>query len=547
MYHSKWTAVKRNSCLSAFSVALFFLCGCNPTRQAATACVYTPGKSATSLSMYDNYSALFLDEATKHPTTNNGGQVVWNTRYYLESLITAYEATHNPKYLQAFEDTGSAVMNLIQTLTVPDVSDPTAPGKTVSGPYINTTGWPTYMGTYAAPISIPTTDGAIALYAQSLYPRSKASYVVISQDANGSLQFAWTNGAPGSANFKSLRTYIINNTNDLDSIAAQPLVYGSSIGRIKATDAGLPAAGIYSLGQPLQMVWQGEQTGGILLPFARFLLIAKDRPGVVDSSLAADWERQVLLITSQYVDQFASDGEGGYTIHNPAWMPMTDADTDAPSDYVFAEASLRILLFELTQDTSQLGLAQGLLQHQVSHNISTSANGWLLVKEWPDVKPWSSRNEAPPGSIWDVLSFDPTTPENSTEGATFVEMLGLANQYGLSQQLGIPDSLVHAQIETFDQYLKIPNAEQEGILSSVRSQYPKVNSTMSDPVIVSDPYASAGYLAKESSDASFWIENWRWMQVTGPSPANADSLGYYLRAWARAEAAFLRTCPTSPE
>src|SRR5215472_900765 len=53
------------------------------------------GAPTTSLSVYDSYSARFADIDTTHPSSNLGGQVVWNTRYYLESLITAYEATGN--------------------------------------------------------------------------------------------------------------------------------------------------------------------------------------------------------------------------------------------------------------------------------------------------------------------------------------------------------------------------------------------------------------------------------------------------------------------
>jgi hypothetical protein len=475
--------VERRFLLLILSAALWVMAGCSSASPPATCkAVSNAGESKTSLTTYDKYSAQFLDEATKNPTGNLGGQVVWNTRYYLESLLTAYNATGNPKYIQAFEDTGTAVMNLVQTLKVLDVPDPTAPGKFVNGPYINVTGWPTYMATYTAPIAIPTTNGAVALYTQSLYPRSAAAFVVITQEPDGSLQFAWTNAGPWSSAYRVLQAYAVRSLSDLDAIASLPLVYGQSIGRIKVTGLGLPAPGAYNLGQPLLTVWHGEQTGGILLPFARFLLIAKDNPDIVDPNLAAAWLSQVLQITSGYVDQFAPDGEGGYTILNPVWMPMTDAAMTAPSDYVFAEASLRILLYELTGDPSHLLFARGLVQHQVVHNISMSSQGWLLVREWPDVRLWSNGSQAPLGSIWDSLSFNPATPENSSEGATFVEMLDLANTYGLSEQLGIPDSYVPAQTQTFEQYLEIPNAAGRGFSSSIRAQYPTLSSRSSDSI-----------------------------------------------------------------
>ncbi len=546
MWHVERKRFLRGRLVLLVLPAALWLIGCSsvpPSALATCNSVSTAGESTTSLAMYDKYSSQFLDEATRHPTKNLGGQVVWNTRYYLESLLTAYEATGNPKYLLAFEDSGTSAMSLVQTLHVLDVADPSAPGANYTGPYIDVTGWPTYMATYGAAIAIPTAGNAVALYAQSLYPRSGATNVVITPEGDGSLQFAWTSDGT------TLQSYPISTISDLNAIASQPLVYGQSIGRIKVTGLGLPAPGSYELGNPFITIWEGEQTGGILLPFARFLLIARDHPDLVDPTLVASWQSQVLQIASSYVDQFAPDGEGGYTILNPFWMPMTDAGTDAPSDYVFAEVSLRILLFELTGDSNQLSFAHGLLQHQVMDGISTNANGWLLLHEWPDVHPWSSRSQAPAGSIWDSLSFDPTTPENSSEGAAFVEMLDLAQSYKLADQLGIPGSFVSAQTQTFEQYLEIPNAIQRKLSSSIRYQYPTLNSSSGDSITPApDLYASAGYLTPESSGSSYWIANWQWMLNVGTSAAsaaNAGSIGYYLRAWARSEVAFLSACPPS--
>src|SRR5271166_313517 len=157
-------------------------------------CSFAGSTSApTSLPTYDQYSASFLSEDTKNPTTNGSGEVVWGTRYYLESLLTAYETTKNVKYLRAFEDTGTAVMNLVQTQTFLDVPDPSAPGQPATGPYLSRTGWPTYAATLGAAIAIPTATGQVALYAQSLYPAfvPAAYYVVITGQPDGTLQFNW--------------------------------------------------------------------------------------------------------------------------------------------------------------------------------------------------------------------------------------------------------------------------------------------------------------------------------------------------------------------
>jgi len=527
------------SFLLCFGVAITVGCGDTSISPPEANCSEF---SSSSLVTYDKYSAEFLNEDTRHPTENLGGQVVWGTRYYLESLLTAYQATKNPKYLQAFEDTGTSVMGLAQTISFLNVADPSAPGGSSQGPHIMETGWPTYMGTFGVPISIPTVNGKVALYAQSLYPRNATgpNAIEITSQPDGSVLFAWTRSG------KVLDSYPVRAISDLYTIAAQPLDYGQSIGRIHPTGLGLPMPGTYDLGTPLNTIWHAEQTGGILLPFARFLLIAKDTPGAIDPSITAAWQTKVLAIASGYVDHFIPDGSGGYTLRNPQWMAHTDTGTDAPSDYVFAEISLRIVLYELANDPAQLSLARGLLKHQVNQDIPINANGWLVVREWPDIHPWSSRSGAPAGSIWDSLSYDANNGEDATEGGFFVEMLHLANQYGLVSSIGLPASFFQAQGDTFHQYLLIPNAAGQGLAGPLRSEYPQLQSSRSDSIIPDDdPFVGSGYLEPETSDSDDWIANWQWMGSHGGSPQGWP-IGFMLRAWARSESAMLQACKIPP-
>jgi len=497
--------------------------------------------SSTSLTHYDKYSAEFLNDKTKYPPWNLDGEVVWGTRYYLESLLTAYEATQNPKYLQAFEDSGKWVMGKTQTMTFVDVPDPSAPGKSVSGPTITLTGWPTNMAALGVPVAIPTATKEVSLYAQSLYPTTSvgASSLNISRQTNGTLEFEWTRGG------KTLQSYTISSIQNLNSIASTPLVYGQSPGRIAVTGVGLPAVGTYEVDTPLTTIWDAEQTSGILLSFVHFLLIAKNEPQLVDANLVSSWQSKVLTIASEVAGQLASDRRGGYVVHNGSWMASTEAGTPAESDYVWVEISLRILLYELTGDPSELSLARGILQHQLSQNLPVNVKGWLVVRDWPDIQPWSNHADAPVGSIWDVLSYDPHTPETSTDGGFFVEMLHFANSYGLVTTLAIPDSLFTDQSDTFHNYLLIPNAIGLGLQSPTRLTYPTIDSAVSDPVVVSDnPFAETLYLMPESSSAEDWQANWQWMLSEGTSP-NGWPIGYFLRAWARSEAAFAEACKMS--
>ncbi len=497
--------------------------------------------STTSLVNYDKLSSQFLDESTRHPTTNLGGQVVWNTRYYLESLITAYEATGNPKYLNAFQDTGKSVMGLVQTMQVLDVPDPSGPSQTATGPIINATGWPTYMATFGVPALIPTVGGAVALYVQSLDPADGTgpTTLQITQQSDGSLQFVWL------VDEKTLQTTRVESLADLNTLASQPLVYGKSVYRIKPTGIGLPASGSYDLSTPLHTIWHAEQSGEILLPFTRFLLIANDHPTLVDPNLVADWQSKVLQIAANYTDEFFPDGQGGYVLENAIWMPSTSAGIPAESDYIYVEISSRMALFKLTNDPKQLALARGLLQRQLTRNVSTSSHGWLMLREWPDITSWSNRAEGPPGSIYDSFSFNSTTPESTDEGGPFVQMLDLANSFGLASGLDIQDSLVTSQSNTSLQYLQIPDAMGLGLKALMRADFPSEASSESDPPDPDDNVViSADYVPPALSDTKLAIANWDWMLARATSPQGLP-IGYFLRAWARSESAALQTCKAS--
>jgi hypothetical protein len=493
------------------------------------------GLSTTALTNYDQVSATLLNETTRHPTTNVDGEVVWGTRYYMESLLTAYQATGNLKYIQAFLDTGTAVLNLVKTIPVVNTDDPTRPGAT--GPTVYETGWPTQLGAFAAPVPLPTADGKISMYAQSLTPNGGAEDFQVTQQADGSLQLAWLDG-----NNLPLQTYTVKTLSDLQALGTQPLVWGQSLGRIIPTGAGLPTPGLYLRGPGEETVWH-EQTGGILLPFVQFLLLAKEHPEIADSNSLEQWTTTVLSIASGYENEFVPDSAGGLRFVNPRWLPNPLADTDAAADYIFVEAELRLLLYELTDDPHQLELAKGLAVHQQTFHWRITSDGWLELKGWPCIVPWSNRAGAPTGSIWDVFQYDPDTPAPSTDASFVTDFLDAAFKYDMISRLGVSSTSFDAQQAAFMNYMvggiTLPFAGPNGIM---RSSFPTASSTIYDPLSYSaDPWAAAAWAPPELSGQIFTNANWNWMLQYG-QPKQGYPVGYFLRSWARSEAAQMTIC-----
>jgi len=519
------------------------LLGCTSSSRQASTSQSSPssltlncaGLSPTTMNYYDQMTSAYLTDSLRNPVDNTNEAVIWNTRYYLDSLITAYAATGNPKYAQAFVDSGTWVMNLVKTIPVLNAADPTAPGA--KGPVINVTGWPELIGNYGVPAPVPDATGAIAMYAQSLVPWGGPAWLQILAQNDGSLKFTWF-----SSNNQSLQTNNIANLTQLQQLAAQPLVAGVSQERIFVVGGGMPAPGAYHLDTEETAVWH-EQTGGILLPFAQFLLLAHDNPGIADSATLDQWRSKILSIASGYEDEFVSDGSGGLRFHNPQWLPNSLADTDAASDYIFVEAELRMVLYKLTSDPHQLELAKGLILHQQNFHWQISPEGWLELKFWPCIVSWSTRANAPAGSIWDEFQYNSYSPAPSTDASFAADLLNAAVTYDLVSQLGISSSVYQSQRAAFIDYmlggLSLPFAGPKGFM---RQSYPTANSTSNDSWSFSaDPWAPSAWASPTLTSPVFTNANWNWMMQYGQNSQGYNP-GYFLRAWARSEAAQLTAC-----
>lgn len=535
-------AVDRAVWLIAIYLFVDLAVGCSvapPPAPPVTACSEVSSKpaavSSNVLAHYDAAVTQLLNATTSHPTSNNFGAVVWGTRYYMESLLVAYTATGNPKYISSLIDTGNTVLSLAQTLQVPDVVDPGSldPSQATAAPQRTVIGWPSNMGTLGQLIPVPTADGNVSLYAQTLWPAAPG-YLVISASTSGGVVLNF------ELEGRVWQSYTAITVSDLDSIASQPIIYGGTLGRIIPTGEGLPSPGVYALNFPLQAIWHAEQTGGILLPFVRFLLLAKEQPSIADAGTVADWQSQVLAIAQSYEDEFIPDGQGGLVLTNAYWMPSPYAGLPVETDYINAEISLRMLLGMLTSDPHEFALARGLFAHEMS-KIPLSASGWLLVKESADAPSWSQSQVPPYGSIWASYKGDTTSPESTTEGGFLVETLQIASDYGLGNQIGLTDAICSAERNTFQQYLRIP---APGVGNSlIRSGYPTATSQASDtPIPSNDPEDAARYVQPVTQDSTFVCDNWNWMLKNGIT--TDEGVGHVLLDWARSETAWEQLAPS---
>ena len=491
--------------------------------------------SSSSLTHYDSLASKFLTADTTLPQTNGAGNVVWGTRYYLESLVTAYQATKNPKYLSAFVDSGNAVMSLMTTLTVADAPAPINPADVASAPKLSVTGFPTLLSSFGVTVAIPTTSGSgVSMYVQDLQPTipGNASFVKIDPLPGGGVLVSWLDSSE-----KGLQSYTISNLSDLRGLATLPLTEGLSYGRFEVTGQGMPAVGLYELPGVQPTIWV-EQTSGMLLPFVRFLLLAKADPSIADPSTVAAWTANVKAIADSDATMIVSDGAGGLLLHNPQWLANPLAGTNTPMDYMAAEATFRVLYYELTGNLNQLDIARGLLVHQEKNNWVVGQQGWFLLKSWPDFQPWTTKADGPSGSIWDEFQSDPTAPAPIIDGGFNAELFSVANQYKLTDTLGISDPIYAANRNTLLQYLFISTSTA----AIVRGAYPTASASPTAHVNpTSDPFDSQGYLTPEITNDQYVNTNWNWMLNYGTDPTGA-SVGYFLRGWARAEAAELNAC-----
>ena len=265
----------------------------------------------------------------------------------------------------------------------------------------------------------------------------------------------------------------------------------------------------------------------------------KDNAGLIDADTAKAWQSKILSIASDYEDQFVSDGAGGLMIHNPRWMASVYADVDTAADYVYAEATLRVLLYKLTSDSHQLDLARGLISHQVSKHWIKNAQGWELLKEWPDIKSWSSRAQAPHGSIWDSFTYNADTAEITSAAVFLTELFHIAKEYGVSSDIGLTPDLYSSHQSTFQEFIRVASADPTKD-SLIRNAYPLPTATASDLVSPNrDIFSVTGFVYPETADASFVPIAWQAMMARGQGLPTNYPIGYFLLAWARTESATL--------
>jgi hypothetical protein len=387
-------------------------------------------------------------------------------------------------------------------------------------------------------IPIPTSDHKVSLQAQAIWPTSSSgrTFLQVAALSSGARSLTFGIGT------RTWQTYVVHDPSELAAAARQPVIYLQTVARFWPTGAGLPAPGKYFLDSPLYMVWNAEQTGGILIPLVRFLLLAERHHHIADQGLVERWRNTVIEIARSYGDEFSHDGDGGLVLTNAFWMPSPYAGQPAETDYINAEISMRLLLYELTHDERNLWIARGLFRHE-SKNLQISAAGWLQLKYWPDARSWTSQSSAVFGSIWDEFHYNPASPEIAGEGGFFVEMLQIAAEHNLAHRIGLTPEIYEAQRRTLEEYQRLPPSGARPLL---RYYYPLATSKATDrPFPTDDPVAAAGYLQPIMRNESFICDNWRWMLANGMT--RTGGVGHVLRAWARSEAAWRAlpagTCP----
>jgi hypothetical protein len=425
-------------------------------------------------------------------------------------------------------------MNLVTTKTVSDAPVPINPADVASAPKLSVVGFTSLLSSFSYAVAIPTSSGAVSMWAQNLRPTDPTAAVFLKVDplAGGGVTINWLD-----SNENSLESHAITSMNDLTALQSLPLIALKSLGRFEVTGAGLPAPGLYTVNTAQPMIW-AEQTAGILLPIARFLLIAKQDSTVADASTISDWTSKVITVADSDETAIIPDGSGGAILHNAQWLANPLADTNSPMDYMSAEGAFRILLFELTGDSHQHDLAKELILHQARSNWGISSQGWLLLKNWPDFQEWSDRSGAPAGSIWDEFLASNTVSAPVLDAEFNAEMFQLAFQYKLNTDLGISDDVYAANKNAVLQYLFITDSPK----AIIRAGYPSATSLPTDKENPSPtPYSSAGYLTEEVTSPTYVTTNWNWMLQYGSDPTGLPP-GYFLRAWARSEAAELSAC-----
>lgn len=501
------------------------------------------------MGLYLQMMDYWLDETTRNPKSSVGGSVVWNTRYYLESLLTAYEVTQDRSFLYRFVPTANRVMDLFERHTVEitpqrmkyelGLGAMTGRGLEFIDGSLNTppqtidlAGWPETLATIGRPTPIPSTQNGISFLAQAL---SGAKYPIpdslrVSRE-DKFIRLTWTKGG------KALNSDILRTRNDWESLNARPLINGTSTHRIFQWEGALPKVGSYPLLPSPPIIWYAEQTAGIGLPLVRFLYLVQKQPDLSqDPALQVRWLSKIIEAAECYEIAFEQTSSHGLEIRNPPFYPLSDAGLPILPNYIYAEVSFRILLFRLTKQVKHFTIARGLIQDMKKY-WKVNSQGHLLLQHWPNAPKWDHSAFQERGSIWDQWQYDRSFPEDTGHVQVFAEVLHLARTLGLEGRLGIPSEIRKAAQRTHSEVLWVPPAEGFGEGWRFRNLFPFADGrVLGVEPIPEDPFQCTSMLPLVDTSDSWYVQRlWETLARFGRAPGN-QPIGYMLKAWARLDA-----------
>ena len=211
---------------------------------------------------------------------------------------------------------------------------------------------------------------------------------------------------------------------DFDKLEIPPSSMGPNIGSW-AWDPS-PAPGSYWILDNTLTISHQDQTAGILLPLLRFYLITENLPEVMPPS-----ERKALLsvlyLTASSYEYFIEDNEiDGLSLRIPTTIPTANRGLEVPNNYLYAECSMRLLLYKATGDSRQLELAKGMLRTAIqSRHVNQS--GFLVVEYWPRRQSRKGIWDRPANVLWEIMDI-PSVGEDIPHLGFLTELLYLIHR-----------------------------------------------------------------------------------------------------------------------
>lgn len=406
------------------------------------------GSSESTNVWIDQYNFLLtyaLNNVLFRYQDNFTGRIVWNSAYFLDSLLNMFELTRDVFYLEIFVQFAQNVLAVRDDLAGrPDFAGRLRPGWQVNAYY-----------TLGRPYVLQDVEGRPTLLVQAIRTGGNnytTVYIQKSQGASFNLELrnSFRRNAPLIIRYDDLT---MENVEHVVNANLSP----RSLIRVQRLGSRPPQEGEYALKDTYAAVLHGIHTPAINIPFVRFAVLVRKYGLGQYYSIANEYLIRAQESFMDYQHLWREEKDSGYYIFDPQ-VPFWSAGFPVPYNALGLHGRFLLWLYMATKAPEYQRKTEALLS-KIQTGITITPQGILRMPYWygRPFQGWSTPEQGPAHRLYAQGPAFKASEDVSHFSLT-LQFLFDAYDFDLFHD----EQLLQAAAKTFVQVLVKPECPLEG-------------------------------------------------------------------------------------